>query len=245
MTYCFGILIEHFEVEIENARIGASGLLLDIERQLFHWVTGRYKINPGPISWPWYDLKVKLTTLLCHRLIFSLLLTTLKCATKVRRRPRAGHVVNQISFSEWTGEAETLQEDCCNAVAEINLFIKEFLVKTQACKPWRCIGSKLLQRGSLASSSPIVSLYKIIVTYENRITVRHILCFPVNIPRLEWCLKYDFVHSAIIYTDEYENLQGRESPCMYKYTNENCMTSNWLYFFHICTVSYAVPWPGH
>ena len=23
-------------------RIGASGLLLDIERQLFHWVTGRY-----------------------------------------------------------------------------------------------------------------------------------------------------------------------------------------------------------
>ena len=50
MTYCFGILIEHFEVEIENARIGASGLLLDIERQLFHWVTGRYKINPGPIS---------------------------------------------------------------------------------------------------------------------------------------------------------------------------------------------------
>ena len=23
-------------------RIGASGLLIDIERQLFHWVTGRY-----------------------------------------------------------------------------------------------------------------------------------------------------------------------------------------------------------
>ncbi len=23
-------------------RIGASGLLLDIERQLFHWITGRY-----------------------------------------------------------------------------------------------------------------------------------------------------------------------------------------------------------
>jgi deoxyribose-phosphate aldolase len=23
-------------------RIGASGLLTDIERQLFHWVTGRY-----------------------------------------------------------------------------------------------------------------------------------------------------------------------------------------------------------
>ena len=71
--------------------------------------------------------------------LFSLLLTPLKCATKVRRRPRAGHVVNQISFSEWTGEAETLQEDCCNAVAEINLFIKEFLVKTQACKPRRCL----------------------------------------------------------------------------------------------------------
>ena len=136
-------------------------------------------------------------TVLCHRLIFSLLLTTLKCATKVRRRPRTGHVVNQISFSEWTGEAETLQEDCCNAVAEINLFIKEFLVNTQACKPWRCIGSKLLQRGSLASSSPIVSLYKIIVTYENRISVRHILCFPVNIPRLEWFLKCFFVHSAL------------------------------------------------
>ena len=25
-----------------NFRIGASGLLTDIERQLFHWVTGRY-----------------------------------------------------------------------------------------------------------------------------------------------------------------------------------------------------------
>jgi deoxyribose-phosphate aldolase len=23
-------------------RIGASGLLIDIERQIFHWVTGRY-----------------------------------------------------------------------------------------------------------------------------------------------------------------------------------------------------------
>ena len=36
-----------------DCRIGASGLLLDIERQLFHWVTGRYKqCQPQTISRP-------------------------------------------------------------------------------------------------------------------------------------------------------------------------------------------------
>ena len=30
-----------FELTTKKNRIGASGLLLDIERQLFHWVTGR------------------------------------------------------------------------------------------------------------------------------------------------------------------------------------------------------------
>ena len=30
-----------FTMSRMTCRIGASGLLLDIERQLFHWVTGR------------------------------------------------------------------------------------------------------------------------------------------------------------------------------------------------------------
>lgn len=45
-------------------RIGASGLLLDIERQLFHWVTGRYAAaHELAMSWCHNDVYPQLTKL--------------------------------------------------------------------------------------------------------------------------------------------------------------------------------------
>ena len=118
-----------------DCRIGASGLLLDIERQLFHWVTGRYKTNHYQFpDQHHFEFTIGiLPSIVPAQTYFSFLSLTLKCAPKVRCRPRACHVVNQISFLEWSlywkeGAAQT--EDCCNSAASyaaINLFIKVML----------------------------------------------------------------------------------------------------------------------
>ena len=97
-----------FMLTSEKNRIGASGLLLDIERQLFHWVTGRLnaRIFEFCFIFPWSAL----------RHVFS---WRFNSRMKVRCRPRARHVLNQISSLEWRrrgdlGRYYISESWCCN-----------------------------------------------------------------------------------------------------------------------------------
>ena len=101
-------LCAHFYVDLEKNRIGASGLLLDIERQLFHWVTGR--LNARIFEFCFIFPRSAL------RHVFS---WRFNSRMKVRCRPRACHVLNQISSLEWRrrghlGRYYISESWCCN-----------------------------------------------------------------------------------------------------------------------------------